>query len=80
MYLLVTKTDYWSEMALQFQAGMMIFHRVNVSGHTDCCTDWRVALEISLKNLLPGKCQEIVSALYSEENKPGVNSSESLKT
>lgn len=83
LYLLVTKTNYWSEnttSVVRQDDYFSLCGAIYLPGNTGSYKGCRVTLGITLKSLLPKKCQEIVLALYSEENKSWVNSSESLKT
>lgn len=58
IYLLPRQT---TGLKRHFSSEMVIFHSVSLSGNTDCYKYWGVMLDISLKSLLPGKCQEILS-------------------
>lgn len=83
LYLLVTKTNYWPENTTSVARQDDYFSLcgdIYLPGNTGSYKGWRVMIDITLKSLLPEKCQEIVSALYSEENQPWADSSESLKT
>lgn len=72
LYFLVTKTKYQSDSTTPVARPDDYFslrRAVHLPENAGCYKHWRVMLSTTLESLLPEKCQKILSALYSEENK-----------